>query len=385
MNKPAFGLAVFLSAALSAAALGQAGPTAASGSLAAAAPLYRVSFARGDAVAGITDTHAIKLPLQCTSDGTIFVTFVGTVPGNSGLPPLPPGLPPMLLTSISPAGRGQTFRLDQVPELYISSEVDHFASDSDVIFLVRGSRENKPAKQTYTVGSYHGESTSNTAEQHIYIVTFNREGEYRRTIEIGDAFRIQRTAVFPSGAFLAFGYDEKDHSPRLAMLKEDGTLLKYLEIPKRDAPESMVSGANAPHPHVIAATELVPEGHSILVVQNETTWPLLEVGEGGSVRAIHPKLPKGELIEAVIPADRSLFVIAKSEADKGNPAGITYEVSPENGNVLRRFVLSDGLRAMDEIACVHDGKFLSIDYGDGRVVPLIGSAEPATAADQPKR
>jgi len=85
------------------------------------------------------------------------------------------------------------------------------------------------------------------------------------------------------------------------MLKEDGTLLKYLEIPKGDVPESMVSGADAPHPHVIAQAELVPEGRSILVVQNETTWPLLEVGEGGAVRAIRPKLPKGEPIEAVHP------------------------------------------------------------------------------------
>jgi hypothetical protein len=384
MTKPAFGVAVFLSATLPAAALGQAGSTATSASP-AAVPLYRISFARGEPVPGISASPAIKLPFQCTSDGTIFVSFVSTVPADSGLPPPPPGLPPMLLTSIPPAGRSLTFRLDQVPELYISSEVDHFASDSDVIFLVRGSRENKPTKQAYAVGSYHGESTSNAAEQHIYIVAFSREGEYRRTIEIGDAFRIQRIAVFPSGTFLAFGYNAKDDSPKLAMLKEDGTLLKYLEISKGDAPESMVSGADAPHPHVIAATELVPQGRSILVVQNETTWPLLEVGEGGAVRAIHPKLPKGELIEAVIPADRNLFVIAEAETDNGYPVGLIYEVSPENGNVLRRFVLSDGKRAANVMACVHDGKFLSIDYGDGKVVPLIGSAEPATGADQPER
>jgi hypothetical protein len=384
MHKRAFGLAILLSAALPAAALGQAASTSASGPLPASAPLYRVSFVRGNAVPGISATPAIKLPFQCTSDGTIFVSFVSTVPVHSGLPPPPPGLPPMLLTSVSPAGRGQTFRLDQVPELYISSEVDHCASDSDVMFLVRASRENKPVKQAYTVGSYHGESTSNVAEQHLYILTFSREGEYRRTIEIGDAFRIMQIGVFPSGTFLAFGYDQKDHSPKLAMLKEDGTLLKFLEIPKGDAPESMVSGANAPHPHVIAPTELVPEGRSVLVVQNKTTLPLLEVSEGGAVRAIHPKLPEGEPIEAVIPADRNLFVIAKPETDKQSSAGIIYEVSAENGNVLRRFVLSDGQRAVDVVACVHDGKFLSIDYGDGKVVPLIGSAELATATDQQK-
>jgi hypothetical protein len=385
MRKPALGLAVLLSAALSAPAPGQVGSTPTSGSPPVAAPLYRISFVRGDAVPGISGTHAIKLPSQCTSDGTIFVSFVGTVPADSGLPPPPPVLPPMLLTSISPAGRGQTFRLDQVPELYVSSEEDHFASDADVIFLVRASRENKPVKRAYAVDSYHGEYTSNAAEQHNYIVVFSREGEYRRTVEIGDEFGILRIAVFPSGSFLAFGYDAKDDSPKLAMLKEDGTLLKYLEIAKGDAPESMVSGANAPHPHVIAPTELVPEGRSILLVQNKTTSPLLEVGEGGAVRAIHPKLPESEPVQAVIPSDRNLFVIARPETDKEGSAGIIYEVSPENGKVLRRFALNDGKRAMNAMACVHDGKFLSIDYGEGKVVPLIGFAELATATDQQKR
>jgi hypothetical protein len=383
MPRSAFGLAVLLLAALPEAALGQAGSTAASASARAAAPMYRVSFARGDAVSGISATPAIKLPFQCTSDGTIFVGFVGTVPANSGLPPPPPGLPPTLLTSISPAGRGQTFRLDQVPELYISSEEDHFASDSDVTFLVRASRENKPAKQAYTVGSYHVESTGNTAEQHLYIVRFSRDGEYRRTIEIGDAFRILQIAVFPSGTFLASGYDAKDHSPKLAMLKEDGALLKFLEIPKGGAPESVVSAADARRAHAIAPTELVPEGRAILVVQKETAFPLLEVNEGGAVRAIQPKLPSGEQIEAAIPADQNLYVIAGQETGTGRSEEIIYEVSQGDGTVLRRLALSDGRTASD-IACVHDGKFLSMDYRDGKVVPLIGSAEAATSTDQQK-
>jgi hypothetical protein len=282
----------------------------------------------------------------------------------------------MLLTSVSPTARGQTFPLDQVPQLYISSAVDHYASDSDVVFLVRASRENKPIKRSYSVGSYQGEYTSNAAEEHLYIVSFSREGGYRRTIEIEDAFRIQRLGVFPSGTFLAFGFEEKDRSAKLAMLKEDGTLLKTLQIPKGDAP------ADAPRPFVIAPAQFVPVGRSILVVQTKTTFPLLEINEAGMIRAIHPKLPKGEQIEAVIPADRNLYVIASPETAGRASAGVIYEVSPEDGAVLRRLELSDGRTASD-VACVHDGKFLSIDYGDGKVVPLIGSAESAT--DQQKR
>jgi hypothetical protein len=200
-------------------------------------PLYRISFKRGDAIPSLAATPAIKLPFECTGDGTIFISFISTVPANVGVPPPPPVPPPMVLVSASPEGVGHTFRLDGVPELHISSELDHYASDSEVVFLVRASKEAEPMRRTYSVGSYQGEYTGNAAEQHLYILAFSREGEYLRAAEVEQGFSIQRLGTFPSGALLAFGFGGKDHSPKLVMLKEDGALLKSLEIPGGDAPE----------------------------------------------------------------------------------------------------------------------------------------------------
>src|SRR5579864_7618990 len=90
----------------------QSDDTAGASELAAGLPVYRVSFERREAVSGVSASYAIRMPWQCTTDGTIFVSFVSTVPTDSGLPPPPPGPPPMLLASISPAGRGRMFRLD---------------------------------------------------------------------------------------------------------------------------------------------------------------------------------------------------------------------------------------------------------------------------------
>jgi len=64
-------------------------------------------------------------------------------------------------------------------------------------------------------------------------------------VPLSRMFRIQHLAVFPSGIFLAFGFDADDHSPKLVMLKEDGTLLKSLEITRGDMPESVLSGKAA--------------------------------------------------------------------------------------------------------------------------------------------
>jgi hypothetical protein len=344
-------------------------------------PLYRISFERGNAVAGVNSTGAVRLPFQCTSDGTIFVTFAGGVPANSGL--RPPLRPPLEFVSIAPPDHAQVFRLDQVPDLFDSREIDHYPSESEVVFLVWASRENKPEKRAISSENAGGkrEYTVNAAAHHRYIVTFSREGEYKRTVEIDDAFSIQHVGVFPSGTLLAFGFDKSDHSPKLAMLKEDGTLLKFLEIPKGDAPVSMVGGNDSPQRGVIAQSELVPEGRSILIVQNKTTFPVLEVGEGGAIRAIYPKLLKGEQIEAAIPSDRGLYVIVSPETKERGFAGVTYEVNPEDGSLMKRFELTSDHRPSD-VACVHEGKFLSLDYGDSEVVPLIGSAEPANAVQQ---
>lgn len=339
-------------------------------------PLYRVSFERGDVIAGVNSTPTVELPFKCTNDGTIFVTFQGGVPANSGL--LPPLFAPQQFVSITPPDRGQVFRLDQIPELFVSREIDHFPSDSEVVFLVRASRENKPEKRTFPWGKEGAtrEYTANAAEQHLYIVTFGRDGQYKRSAEIDNALRqIEHVGVFPTGIILAFGFDESDFSPKLAMLKQDGTLLKFLEIPKEDFPDSLLGGQDSPRRGTIAPSELVPEGRSILIIQNKTTFPILEVSEGGTIRAIHPKLLTGEQIEAVIPSDRSLYVIASRETTERGSAGVIYEVNPENGSLLRRFELTSGRAS--HVACIHEGKFLSLDHRDGKVVPLLGLPEPA--------
>jgi hypothetical protein len=387
MHKRTVAMTLLFAAALSFGARAQAGSEAAAGSVSADVPAYRVIFERRDAVPGIIASTAIKLPFMCTTDGTVFVGFLNdTVPSGVGLPAPPPVLPLLRLVSFSTTGKGQTFDLSQVNDLYISSELDHYVGESEVIFLVRAAREYKPQKKTYAItGGGQGEFTSNAAEQRQYLVIFGRDGTYRRTIEAEDLpLRIENLGVFPSGVFLAFGYDPKDESPKLAMLKEDGTLLMPLEFKKGDVPESMIGKAGGARPGIMEPAQFVPEGRSIIIVQSESTFPLLEVSEGGAIEAIHPKLPGNSSIKALIPSDRNLYaIVTQPGADPASKETI-YEIRREDGDVLRRFELADRRRP-SQIACIHDQKFLSLDHGEGKIIPLIGSAEPANTADQQKR
>jgi hypothetical protein len=372
-------IALSLSIAVSQSAQGQAKTkTKAPQSAPLSAPLYSISFERKDAVAGIEASHAIKLPFDCTSDGTVFVDMV---PADAQFHP-PVYVPPrLLLTSVSPSGHANTFPLDQVTaQLFDVSEIDHYVSESSVIFLIRAAKENKPVKQTYTKDDgTQGETTRNVADRSLYVVTFDREGQHKKTTEIDAGFTIEHIGVFPSGDFLVFGYDEKDPSPKLAMLKDDGTLLRFLQIPKGDAPESMFGtkdGSAKGAAVYIAPTQFLADAHSIIVVQNKTVFPLLDVNEGGAITAVRAKLPKGMMIDALIASDQHLYALV-------NPAteGSIYEIAEHDGTVLRRFDRSDG-RSASGVACVHDGKFLSFDHGEGKLIPLVGTAEPAVASEK---
>jgi hypothetical protein len=369
---------ILLAIGLSLSAQGQARPRAEGSTPAAAAPLYSISFERKDAVAGIDASPAIKLPFQCTSDGAVFVDMVPV--GGRVQPPLY-APPPLLLVSVSPSGKAITFPLDQATEqLFDVREIDHYASDSRIVFLITAASENKPVQQEYTKSDgTQGQFTKNTAERHTYIVVFSRDGEHKKTIEADVAFEIKQIGMFPSGAFLAFGYDQKDHSPKLAMLKDDGTLMRPLEIGKGEAPESLFGtkdgSGNGPAVY-ITPSQLAPEGHSILVVQNKTTFPLVEVSEAGEIRAIHPALPKEMQIEGVIASDQNLYARVNPASD-----GSIYELNAHDGTVLRRLGLADG-RAGSSVACVHDGKFLSFEHGEGKLIPLVGTAEPAASVDK---
>jgi len=342
------------------------------------APLYRISFERREPVSGIDAPPLFKLPFGCTRDGTAFITMLpagGLAQGPQFAPP------PLLLVSVSPSGQARTFPIDQSTEqLYNSRELDHYPSDSTVVFLVEAAQEKKLTTRTYTSKDGNSQQYSdNSAERHMYLLFFDREGNHKRTLELSTSFRPIRIGIFPSGTLLAYGYSEQDHAPKLAMLKQDGTLLRFLQPEEGSTPNSIFQtkdGSGKGPAVYVAPTEFVSFGDSILLVHNKSTFPLLEVSETGSIRVIRPHLPQGVRIDSLVPSDQDLYVRVM-----GSDLGSIYEIDAQSGRVRRRFETgNDAIPA--SIACVHDGKFLSFDHGEGKLVPLVGTADPSTKADQ---
>jgi hypothetical protein len=325
-------------------------------------PSFRILFERGEPIQGVSSSPGVALPFQCTADGTLFVRFVSPAPaGATRVPP-----PAFQLVSISPSRVSHNFLLEQVPDLQIFSEIDHCAYDSGVVFLVKAMRKDAAQESNQTLAQ-------KAAARHLYLILFDSQGNYKKAIEVEGGMRIQHLAVFPSGTFLVFFYEPDGHAPGLAMLKEDGTYLKTLDIPARTMPGSAI-GTEGSARGVLMRVEFVRVGASIVVFQPESKFPILEVSPGGAVRAIPSRLPAGVHIVDLVASDWNLFALA--ERDKDSARGMIYEVQLEDGAVQRVFTMDDG-RDAASVACIHEGKFLSLDYSDGKITPVIGRAEPS--------
>jgi hypothetical protein len=338
---------------------------------------WRISFQRGEAIAGFKAAPALKLPFQCTSDGTVFVSMIDPalivdIADYSHLP----------LTAISPSHAITTFQITRLDELYDVREIDHYASDSEIVFLVSAAKENKQTKQKYMGGDgSKSEDTFNIAPQHTFAVIFDRDAKLKSVVQLDDAFHVQQLGLFPSGLFLAYGYSEIERSPKMAMLDGDGVILKYLQLEEGVMSDRAFNkGPKTTNPEVfLNPVQFVPLGRSILMVQNKTKFPLLEVTEADALRVIRPKLPDGARINFLIPSDENLFALAGA-ADEGS----LYELNPRNGSLLRVFTIENAASSA-EVACVHEGNFLSFEHDAGALVPLVGTAERTSDSGSQKR
>ena len=332
---------------------------------------YSISFKEGEAVAGVGAAPVIKLPFECTGDGTAFITMVQPLGTGSRPTNLNAFSPSLLLISIAQSGEAHSFPLNQVPDLYDISEVDHFVADSNVIFLLRAS----PSDGGTAMNSASEPASSSRPERHPYIIRFDRDGTYKKTLQLGDDFEIYRIGLFPSGNYLAFGYDQVDHSPRLALLKSDGALLQYLDIPQGGMPQSVLGTRNGDGRGAavyLAPVQFLGRGHSIYILQNKSDFPLLEVSEAGVIRKIPLILPDGVRVSMLIPSEHDLYARAEDQQNR------IYEFNARSGALVRQFTVGSGQSGAN-LACINGDRFFSFEDKKGKMVPLVGTVEPISS------
>jgi hypothetical protein len=306
----------------------------------------------------------MMLPFECTEDGTVFVGMFDPAPVVNFQ-----DLSGRFLAAIPRSGEVQKYRLAEAPGLYDIQERSHSVSSSGLFFLVRASPDSKPEQPTAAV-------------YHDYLVAFDRSGQYRGKMQIQDDFRASEVGVLESGNILIYGFAEADHAPKLAFFKDDGTLLRMLRPARGAMRKSALSkgpgnadSANVDSGvYVVAPVQLVPQKSSVFVLQRGADLPLLEVKEGGGVRALYPRLPPNTKFDRIVVSNRDLYLHVSS-----GKRSFIYQIDPLSGEVLKRFRV-DSDESGNNVACVYDGEFLSFahDWEHGRfLIPLLGTEASA--------
>lgn len=324
------------------------------------------------AIPGAYGSMAFVSPILCSPAGIPLVAFIE--PSDFG---------PQTVYSLDPKG-GHAFSVKSIPGLYdINSIHAYFASDSVVVFLVNGTKDDKTAPNTISMGPGLPQKHVYTGERHDYLVEFDNGGNYKEALELSDKYKFRKLAMLPDDTFVALAYDRASAVPRLFRLDSGGQITGSLQIPAamQASPELVAGQSGDVRQQVNAESSLswwifAPTRHRVLLYQAHTNSPVLELGAGGAVREVPLQTPKGYALDGVVSAnDRWIMRFRKTSlSDSGtidaNPETknyLLYEVDSADGTLRREIDVKGGV--FYSIACEQDGVFTAFSV-DGEKVNL---------------
>lgn len=316
-----------------------------------------LDFKHSEPVQGVGASAAFVVPFQCTDDGAVF------------------------LDALSPAGTGrgrtfyslhdketQKFALSAIHDLRDVEIIDYFPAHSMVGFLVRAIQETavSPGGAQASDGK-SGATEMNRAVHHYFVAEFDRDGSYKKSVQLGLDYPLFRMAVLPSGEFLVTGYDSATDAETMVLLDDAGQVVRDIDQPlsakeraaRREASayKRMLNGAQS-----AGRTNFVEYKDSILAWRAGTNDPVLEIGAGGETREVPIAVPQSSMLADMLPSDDQWIIHVNSANVSGDgPRDLSgyqyYEVSPLDGSLLRKLVIAQA--AVGSIACKSKGKYVA--------------------------
>jgi hypothetical protein len=253
-------------------------------------PLYAISTAEVPDVSSLL----ISFPLVCTSDNTVF-TRMGT----------PTGLDDLI--SISSNGRKVVqFRTDRINDINSPTPVTFFA-EGEVYQVVTG---RGPENKNVEIHSPNGEVSRQLASIRKYWVTrFQNDGTYAGAIPLDLPFQPLQIGVFKSGDFLIAGVMPGTDEPKLALVKSNGQLNRYLNLEddvhlreersdstgpqKKEDPRGLPKEGTNTLLHALMRSSIIADGNNLLLFRKGQQTPVYSVSAGGEVKEISMKIPEG--------------------------------------------------------------------------------------------
>jgi hypothetical protein len=219
-----------------------------------------------------------------------------------------------------------------------------------------------------------------------FLSTVDRDGDQPNLVKLDLLFKPLKAAIFDTGEFLILGTDMVNLKPVLAIVHEDGSLNRMLDLDARKyessqdlnqiysrrANDSNTDAAQRLALDALSAAEFVPWGEEILLVQRGSTLPVYRFRSAALIGTVTIKPPDGFLTDSimgsgekdtwvVLTKDTSSFQkVANGGVVENSPEHI-YEVNPRTGEVIDQLFVKGPQPG--EIGCAADGRLTVIYYG----------------------
>ena len=302
----------------------------------------------------------------CAADGTAFFNVEeGAQDSGRDVP-----------TLYSVATSGQAMRVMRKlppPEWDGMSLVDFFVSEHELVTLLKAEKRDDRG------------GGNPPREVRYFISLSDHDGDGASLVALDLHFRPLKIARFGLGDYMVLGWDEGNVMPEIAVLKDDGTIRRFIDLDNRRSDGSLTvygvlkGGEAKPSAKTLQMLEhafFVPFGNEVLLAQRDSAAPVLIMGPVGEDGRLPMELPGGFLLEDILPTTpRQPFVVKAGEKphsaseDKGPVAGYKeareqkmFEVDSNHGalqgNVLTEFVLDS--KAIAHVTCAPPHKILEL-------------------------
>ena len=190
----------------------------------AAIPTIKLTFVEEKDTPRVGASLVLYGPLGCSPDGAVFLETAS-----------PPDLQKRSLISIAnhhDNNAATYFPLETLPDLHDARLGAYFATESMAVALVNGTRDDAlSTSKRVTVDLATGERFEHdvkSGKHSDYVAIFDRQGNYKGSVELDLPFVARKIAAFDSGLLLMIGLDA-DHKTRFAFMNADGSQQRFLD------------------------------------------------------------------------------------------------------------------------------------------------------------
>lgn len=279
-----------------------------------------------------------------------------------------------------------TFETSKISDIVEPKRMAHFVLDGRLYMLVEGDTRTEQHTRKLENGK-DAVDWDTKGEPRYYIAQFDPDGSYKGALKLDLPFRPMHLSGFRSGSFLTTGPDE-NNVPKVALLDSGGQLLRYVEFPKekhataeKSVSRSLGFSASPDLASMFLSgfTSFFPYQDDVLYVRGRAGAPIYRISAGGEAQAVTIKAPEGYSVEYLLPSDRNWFVVSAEQGKFAAAKSVIYEVNPSSGEFLRRYLVEGAGRSksvsegQSDLACFHEGEFISVRHQDGKLTVMHGT------------